>query len=396
MNFNYLEKLFPLEKFLADQDPNYKWYADNIALTCPQCGKEEKLYVQMRAQGGAPKGSWVCYSCGEGGYSLFGLIYRFTDNKYEVRKVLENYCQDNPQALSLTVRDMVLGSLQALDQEVGYDREPLEVLPVPREYQELTEPTSYLQHYKITEIECRKYELGLCTEGFYRDRIIVPMYLNSQYIFFLARLPTAPKYNQIPLDVLRSGYNSILDYLRTEKPLPQEGKPSPIKIRKVIYPKGSRTSQILYGYDQAKSYKTIILVEDWLSKIKLGDDCVSILGTKLSPEQLELLLKSQATEIVLLLDRNATVRPHKRCPEMTSPMGKVMRCTDCKRVEDTYKLARGLQSYFRVKIVELPNGRDPKDLPGWFLRELISRTRFLEEREDLSEFQELRNRIAAL
>jgi len=146
-----------------------------------------------------------------------------------------------------------------------------------------------------------------------------------------------------------------------------------VQAKKTLYPVGSRPKQVVFGIERARYCKRIVLVEDVWSQMAHGDGWCCLFGTDLSSSQLSILLQTRAEEIVLLLDRDATVRHVKRekdCPRRQA--GKV--CADCKRYEKTQQLARRLAEFWRVRVPQLPDARDPDEHGAAFLERLIART----------------------
>jgi len=189
---------------------------------------------------------------------------------------------------------------------------PDEFIPWTKERQRV--PT-YFKERGITYKRAKRYGLGWCEGGYFHNRLIVPVVFDGRTVFWVAR------------------------YM---------AKTPPAGVKKVIYPKGCQTNRVLYNYDRARKHDQIILVEDVWSAMHVGPQAVATFGTSLSQYQLELLLDSRAHEIVLLWDRDA--------------------------IDKAKKLALRLADFWSVRVVELPDVRDPDEHKRAAVSEMIAAT----------------------
>jgi DNA primase len=112
-------------------------------------------------------------------------------------------------------------------------------------------------------------------------------------------------------------------------------KKPPGDIKKVRYPKGSKTSRMLFNIDRAKHQSRIVICEDVFSAMAVGREGVGTFGTSISKYQLALLLGSAADEIVLMWDPDA--------------------------IDKAYEEAERLSEHWTVRVVELRGNRDPDE-----------------------------------
>ncbi len=106
--------------------------------------------------------------------------------------------------------------------------------------------------------------------------------------------------------------------------------------------KGSfHAERILFNFHRAKKFKTIILVEGIADGLKLDmagiDNWSAIFGTSLSLHQQKLLIENGIKNVCLAMDGDKAGRDAAK------------------------KIERLLQNYFNVKIIDLPDGKDPND-----------------------------------
>ena len=149
--------------FKKTNDPYHKRYR------CPSCGEQKyRFYIHFK------KKVYICFRCGISG-RLDGEILTSVDH-YESK-----------------VEDFKNGQSSTQDRE--YIDLPKEIIRPLRRASGL--PYLYLRKRGITEAEIDRYQMGYCSEGIYRERIIIPIYGNSsQPVYFIARSYTArePKY----------------------------------------------------------------------------------------------------------------------------------------------------------------------------------------------------------
>jgi len=121
----------------------------------------------------------------------------------------------------------------------------------------------YLKSRFITKKEIKKRKIRFCNYGYFKDRIIIPIYDQyGEYRTFEARLIRKPKGEE----------------------------------RKVLYPYDSVTRDIVYNVNRCYDFKHIILTEgimDNLSMTSRGKkNCVTCLGVALTQWQEEILYKN--------------------------------------------------------------------------------------------------------
>ncbi len=347
-----LERAFDLKGYLAAKEGERRMYGLNLALRCPVCEKDEKLYVLVEPETikGRTKqpGQWICYYCGEGGSGPFSLIrwMECCDNE-DAFEILVKYKKD-PDVLQKDLRALVTSALRDIEPQLSeWTQEELPPGKLPWEFikaDAVEELPPYFAERGIGPKRAARYELGFCLKGKYRNRLVVPIHdAQGLLVFFAARW--------------------------------MKRKP-PEEIKKTLYMVGSRPNRVLFNYQRSRGQRRIILVEDVFSAMHLGKGAMSNLGTSLSPYQTELLLRTDAEEIVLLWDRDATVRHTKNdktCPQLLA--GK--RCADCARWRKTWGVARALADFWRVKVPLLPDKRDPDEHTKEFIEDLIENTPYL-------------------
>lgn len=118
--------------------------------------------------------------------------------------------------------------------------------------------------------------------------------------------------------------------------------------RKYYTCKGMRTSRVLYGYDLIPDgYDYVVLVEGIFDVWRVGPPAVALFGTAVSYHHQEILLKRGIKDVLIMLDADAKQKAEK--------------------------IAEQLSRYFRVVIVNLPEG-DPADFSRDQCWEFISKS----------------------
>lgn len=179
----------------------------------------------------------------------------------------------------------------------------------------------WLRGRGIKKSTARNFKISFCINGFYKDRAIIPIYNHkNKYQFFEARL----------IRKLRYAKNS-LGQIELEK--------------KVRYPLDAPVSENLFNLDKAKEISGyVILVEgimDVLYLFQLGYNVVGSFGTNLSPTQISLLTKF-FKKIYICFDSDKS--------------GK----------EAIREVAEDILPLTRLKIIRLPEGKDPDEISGSF------------------------------
>lgn len=156
------------------------------------------------------------------------------------------------------------------------------------------------------------YDLYYCGPvGDWENRIIVPIYKNNRLITFTS------------VDIAE---DSHLRY----KHLAKE--------KSIIHCKNH-----LYGIEQAIG-RSVIVVEGYFDKLRIGPGCVCTFGTKVTPEQKRML--TRFSRVIVLFDGDNAGWVNGR------------------------KLANDISAFTEVKLITLEEGMDPDKLPKEDIKEL--------------------------
>lgn len=241
--------MFNLDRYVKESFPEVKISGDERIVRCLYCGKKDKMYVNVK------KKKFHCFRCGAGqGATLTSFIR-------DHRGVTE---QEAWQIL----RSGEYEGLPTRDYEVYYAtqlHQPRATI-LPTEYTPLyplddgsilgERAVAYLRRRGLTDADLLFYRIGYCLTGRYRHRIIVPVMLDKEAVYFVARLFW--------------GWGKR--YLNPA-------------VGEII----ADPSTLLFNWDNARDAKVLKLAEGVFDAIGLGDDATGLLGKQLHDGQLRLL-----------------------------------------------------------------------------------------------------------
>lgn len=341
-----LNAAFDAAAYVRQFDPRARLVGYDLEIACPDCGKK-KFYVTVKTKtiGGEekPPGTWCCFYCGDGGIGAVSLVARLEEiSRGEAFRFLMQGQYLTERAKATDLKQVVADAFTSVLEPAIV--EPLPEIQLPASFRFLEDMPRetwhpYIRSRGISMAAAQRYGLGVTGRdpvSQYRNRLVAPI--------------LAP--NGGPLVSFQG---------RWLAKTPPEG------TKKSIYPakttEGTVIGRCLYGYDEAKSCRRLILVEDVWSRIRLGRSALGTYGTSLTRAQLDLLLATSAEEIVFMWDRDTTVR-HK-------PTRCVGRCPHCRRYEKAQSLIHKLAEFWTVRPVILPDDRDPDEHPVSALQQMI-------------------------
>lgn len=283
-------------------------HGDEWAVPCPECDvtrtKDFRLWFNVKRNVG------TCYKCHRS-FNTTKLVQALEGVSFgEALRLVKEHTVGGVLSLALLKQHVE----QAFSETGERADEELPEVELPDEFR-LVEPDGRFPAYIMERIGSIKtildYGIGWCSAGFYRDRMVVPVALHGRVVSFVARDMT--------------------------------GKAE----RKVLYPKGTKTSRVLFNYDRAKSFERVVLVEGALDALRVGPRGMAIFGTSISDAQVALLAASEARDVVVMLDGDEAGEA------------------------GTEKVVSRLRTSFSVRVVRLPRGSDPDDFERHVLHEKI-------------------------
>ena len=291
MKKNNLEKAiknFDFEDFLLNYSVDVELRVKELAGICPFCQwRRVSFYVD------AEKGLWCCHFCNESGGPV-QLISRIAECSYT-------------RALDILFDNFIIFEKDYEEKE--YKEIKIDSIQLPTEFFPLAknDSTAALPYYRyankirgLDNVILKRYNIGYCATGFYRGRIIVPVYHFGTLVNFVAR--------------------AISDKIS----------------KKVLTPKGNDQYKYCFNLDNLWGLSEVVLVEGVFDVLVIPDKAVATFGKKITVEQVALLKKAGIKEVTFCFDDDA--------------------------IEEAYKFAQEYLMTFKTNLVEMPTGYDPSKL----------------------------------
>lgn len=264
---------------------------DNYAFHCPFCHHpKKKLEIHLVTH------KWSCWVCNAKGRKLYTLFKKLNATREQFSKLS-----------------------QYIPKEFTRKRVDTKTINLPKEFRPLWEDggkdflwntcREYLESRGVDECDIKKYRLGYCDDGMYKDMIIFPNY---------------DRYGQL-------NYFTTRAFLRNAS----------TKFRNPPHSKN------VIGFELQVNWSLpIVIVESALDAITIGNNAIPLYG-KIIPKRLkEKILSSNVSKLYVVLDSDAMDDAVEHC---------------------RYFMNSGIGVY----LVELPNGADPNSLGRKRVRELI-------------------------
>lgn len=274
--------------YIKENCNHYKTRGLEMIIECPWCGdKREHCHFNPHKIKNNEIGFGVCFSCSKE-FSFTMLVASVEGLSYgkakevlkrrefkgltieKLKKVIRNFLNRKK------IKKLKIGSASSIDV-------PEECMKFEKEINEYNGRfLKYLYSRGYSFEELKQWSFSFCNSGYYKDRIIMPVYCNGNKSFVARTIHNEKWYKNI-------------------------GE----KYRKYINPKGSKHSLLLYNYDNLmiKRYviKCVVInegVTDVHNLSRFGLDAVCTFGKKLSDEQIMLLVKLGINKVALMFDNN--------------------------------------------------------------------------------------------
>lgn len=232
---------------------------------CPFCGKEKHFYISKETQ------LFDCKKCGENG-SIYKLL-KSLDKTYLL------------QGATIEDREKLSSIRETIEEQEQIELKQLPIIKMPVGWKVFKKDLPYLKNRGISISDCERYNIGRTTFFKKYDKyVLIPVFDDNSIKGFVGRY--------------------------------SEKKPPNGKLR-YNNSKGTVFSELLFGYDEIVTDKTVtvILVEGIFDKIavdktlNLWDDdlvkCCCTFGKKISPVQIEKLKNKLVYKVILLYDFDA-------------------------------------------------------------------------------------------
>ena len=303
MNLRAIDRAFDTERYVLDTFPDAQRSGGNLVCICPACEKP-KLWVLVVDRDDVRAPAWQCFGCGDSGRTAMSLVRRVEScDTFRALELISQFKKGNEPIIDLRrlVEERLIGEPEEWTTETTTVPLPDEFIACRREFKRADLPR-YFTDRGIGPKKAHRYGLGWCDDGYFKKRMVVPVKSAGEVQFFVAR------------------------YMKARPP---EG------VKKTLYPKGAKPGRHLFNFDRARHCDVIRIVEGVLDAIHVGKSAMATFGTTLSQYQLELLMQTSAREIVIMWDRDA--------------------------IDKAKALADRLADLWSIRVVELPDARDPDE-----------------------------------
>src|ERR1700748_632844 len=183
-----LERRFDLFRYLEQYE--YKTVGNNAVLTCPQCERDEKLYVLLddKMEDGelVKRGTWICYYCndhdGGSGRTCLSLIEWLEDLDWlEAIKRLG----EGGSAGGVWFFGAIEKLFRSFEKDAADEIEtPIPEIKLPFGFRSVDEDhyPPYVASRGISVDRAIRFRLGYCDRGPYANRLIAPVYFDRTLV----------------------------------------------------------------------------------------------------------------------------------------------------------------------------------------------------------------------
>ena len=264
----------PIVDILLDIFGEYKLHNDHsgqIAFSCPVCSYDIKALDHLDGKGNLEVnyklGVYKCWACAET-HDTHGML-SYLVKKYGTLRQYKNFkilIPDDPGAIEKKKYKKV-----RLPKEfVSFTRasEGLKMTPIYKA------PYNYLKGRNITDEMVKKFNIGFCYEGEYKNRIIIPSYNEEGTLnYFIARSWEKKAYIKYKNPEAEKEIIIFNEYLIDwDKPISLvEGAFDSIFVENSIPLLGKKVSELLFTmlYERAKKITIILDGDAWENAQKI-------------------------------------------------------------------------------------------------------------------------------
>jgi len=287
-----VEQLKILRHVLGD----YYKSGDETLFHCPYCNHhKKKLSINIE------KNAYQCWICGQGGKDIYRVVRRFGNYKQKERW----------REIMDVAPELTRFGTNMFNAIKGEDSEEIQIISLPEGFKTLSERSkglsyrqvvSYLGKRGITQQDVLWWRMGYCSEGPYKNRVIIPSF---------------DVHGNINYYVARSFEGHPRRYL------------NPPVSRNIIF------NELMINFD-----KEIIIVEGVFDAIKAGENAIPILGSMLTEKgKLFKKIVENDTPVILALDSDAT-KKSQRIKKLLLKYGIEVREVDIQGYEDVGEMTK--------------------------------------------------------
>jgi DNA primase len=291
----FLFKEFPDGKLVKGRNGE-EYNIDCISPSCPNPKKH--LFINISSHSDKHDKRFHCKRCGYAGNHRAFLISYFNLPYLQILDNLSDLYGLEESPFTLTTKN-----IKDFNESLNYEEEEEDnsfIIDLPIEFKRLHKNTKFLNNRNFPEWTLKRFKIGTCKSGYYKDRIIFPIRTGRSRSFLA--------YSQDSKKKLKT-------YKRLSKKY-TDNKNFWNRSRKILYPSKSITSMLLFNYFGIKKYEPLVIivegVMDAIRMIDLGYNAVAKLGGFLSDEQCKLLSDKDIGELVYMPDSDVSEKDIKK------------------------------------------------------------------------------------
>jgi len=261
---------------------------DCISDDCPS--PKDHMFVNMGSDNPKHDKKFTCHRCGiSGNYKAFLVAY-YKRPFLEIIQTYGDLYGREGSPYQEVKRFSQKASAYDLLLEIRDKKAEKCIIDLPREYMELSTQTKFCKRRQVPMSIIRKFEIGICSSGLYRNRLIFPITTagNKGFIAY-------SQHNKVTLQkykILSKAFPNNKTFERAKK--------------KILNPFGSLFSLLLFNYDSISQREKIIFVHegvmDAIRTILHGYQAVAVFKSHISSYQALLISEKDPKEICLMLD----------------------------------------------------------------------------------------------
>lgn len=294
--------MIDVKQILVELGVDYKESGKNVGsndinVDCPFCNSSKHLGISIKS---GFTFCWVCeFNDLDRHPTLLKVLIELTGLHWA--EVKEAMIEHGWEPFNISAEELSGG----LSAKASLPKEYISIVKMMFYKQPSDEALQYLSERMFDMDTVRRYKLGVCTEGVYANRIIIPIFFNGNLASFTSRsYKREGRYKHAPL------------FMSSE-----------------------RIKNLLYNYDVAKNYSHVYLLEGATDVWRMGKNAMAVFRSKLSRNQRNILMRlsnKRLTSITVIFDFGATSRAYEAAEDLSPFISK-------------------------IKVVSLPDKRDVAD-----------------------------------
>jgi len=249
-----------------------------LRINCPFCQGNKKLWINQE------KKIVHCFKCeygsrlnhfmqklGEKFEDIFNndpiLATRSWDRKFEER-----------------IEDVFKGVFLKRNDDSGVVTLPENYVPLYERLskEDIVGAARYLRCRGVSDSDIIKHKIGYCIRGMYAWRIIIPVYMEGNLVYYTGRWFAQRQIS-----------------------------------KKYLNPAIKKNS-VIFNYDSIKEGSQVVICEGMFDAMKGGDGYIAILGKAMSTDQKRLLYRKKPSSVVVFLDPDAEDQAMNLAKELSS------------------------------------------------------------------------------